>query len=660
MSRPATLPALPARKTGPVAIVGVTVIPMTSPVRLDDHTVIVNDGVITALGPRAEVDTHGAELVDGTGRFVMPGLVDAHAHLIDFTDTALFLAAGVTGLRHMWGFPEHLAYARLVDAGAWAGPRLHSSSTLLDGALANGKPLQAGSIVISSADDADRTVPQLKQDGYLMVKGYSHLTGRAHAAIGRAAREQDIHFGGHCPTSLTFEQAMANGQQSFEHLMNFGYGRLDTTGRDLYDRIAASGNVPEFDHEALSSFVQSLDWPSVHDLSQECADRGVWNCPTVVVHDRFAATQAEFEHEPWLPAVAPHWRGFWGGMEHFLPHIKELQDVRAGVRRTLLEIIGALHGAGAPLLVGTDTPNPWVPAGFSVAAELEHFVAAGMSPYDALRCATVEPARFFGLPDGSGTVQVGQRADLIMLDADPLASISAVSQLQAVFVNGWLLERRDLDRLMDDAATRHAEPVTPVEVTTAPPAGAGVRAGRRLLSRILGVPSGSVAYRCCSLPNGDLRIDEVEETLGIRIEREVELDEKGALRHARSHTLTPVGSKTVVVNVDDVVTVRTDDHGHLSSDKLDVPGPVLPGVGVATTALAMTANATSGNALVVTRTGPRVVPVAVTHDEQITAVYDHWSVSPSPSFTVVHGAVIAGIDMVDTFPRTHEDATTGM
>jgi hypothetical protein len=345
-------------------------------------------------------------------------------------------------------------------------------------------------------------------------------------------------------------------------------------------------------------------------------------------------------------------------MEHFLPHIKELQDVRADVRRTLQAVVGALHAAGAPLLVGTDTPNPWVPAGFSVAAELEHFVAAGMSPYDALRAATVEPARFFGQPEGSGTVQVGQAADLIVLDADPLTSVSAVSRLHAVLVNGWLLERHDLDRLLEDTAARHAEPVVPVEIASPPPAGANVRFGRQLLSRILGVPSGSVAYRCCSLPTGDLRIDEVEEVLGVRVEREVELDEHGALRHARAHTVTPVGSKTVVVDVGDVITVNTDDHGVVSSDKLEALGPVLPGVGVSTTALALTSSATSGDAVVVTRTGTRVVPVVVDHGEQVTAVYGHWSVSQSPSFAVVDGLVTAGMDMADTFPRSHEDVTT--
>jgi hypothetical protein len=643
--------------TGRLAIVGVTVIPMTTPVKLVDHTVVIENGEITALAPRTGVDTTGARVVDGAGKFLMPGLVDAHAHLIDFADSALFLAAGVTGLRHMWGFPEHLAYAQLVDSGVWAGPRLRSSSTLLDGLLASGKPLQSGSIVITSDADADGVVPTLRQAGYMMVKGYSHLTPRAHAAVGRASREHSIHFGGHCPTSLTFEEAMANGQSSFEHLMNIGYGRLGRDGRELYDRIAAGGHVPEFDHEALSLFVRELDWESVTGLAQQCADQRIWNCPTIVVHDRFAATLSEFEHEPWLPAVAPHWRGFWSGMEHFLPDIKELQAVRHEVRRTLEEIVGRLHAAGAPLLVGTDTPNPWVPAGFSVAAELEHFVAAGMSNFDALRCATVSPAEFFGQPAGAGTVQVGQAADLLLLDADPLASIAATQQVHAVMVNGWFLDRAALDRLVDEATARHAEPVTSVAVTAAVPAQASVRAQGQLLSRILGIPSGSVAYRCCTLPNGDLRIDEVEEILGVRTERQVEVDSEGGLRRSHSRRLTPVGTATVDVEVSDVVQVRVEDHGAVATADIARSGPILPGVGVATTALALSNTAPTGDALVVTRTGVRVVPVTLGEAEGgRAAAYDHWSVSATPTFTVTEGTVISGSDMVDTFPRSHEPA----
>ncbi|MFF0144848.1 amidohydrolase family protein [Amycolatopsis sulphurea] len=143
------LPQLPPRSERPVAIVGVTVIPMTGPKKLVDHTVVITDGRITALGPQELVDTQGAEVIDATGRSLMPGLMDSHMHLNDVHDAALFLAAGVTRVRNMGGRPGHLAYARLVEQGGWAGPRLHSASTFIDGLTAAGKRHTPGAVVLT-------------------------------------------------------------------------------------------------------------------------------------------------------------------------------------------------------------------------------------------------------------------------------------------------------------------------------------------------------------------------------------------------------------------------------------------------------------------------------------------------------------------------------
>jgi hypothetical protein len=158
------------------------------------------------------------------------------------------------------------------------------------------------------------------------------------------------------------------------------------------------------------------------------------------------------------------------------------------------------------------------------------------------------------------------------------------------------------------------------------------------------------------LPNGDLRIDEVEEVLGVRTERVVDLDRDGNLRRARSVTCTPVGSATCDVVAQGPIRVDIDDHGTRSSDEIPTAGPVLPGAGVGITPLALGSTATSGDALVITRTGARVVPVVVDRDERTTVVYHHWCVNASPSFVIEDGEINSVSDMVDTFPRSHEVA----
>ena len=649
------LPSLPPRPERPIAVVGVTVVPMTGPERLPDQTVVITGDRITAMGPRAEVDTSGAHVIDAAGKYLMPGLTDSHAHLVDFADSVMFLASGVTRIRHMFGYPEHLAYGRLVDEGRWAGPRMISASTLVDGVNAAGKPNHAGSYVVQDDAAAQRLVPFFKNAGYAHIKGYSLLSPQGHAALGRAARDHDFPLGGHCPRQLTFEQAIANGQTSFEHLMNIGRGRLGKEGNEVLERAVESDAYPEFDPPTMEQFVAALDMTSIDRLAQQMADQTIWSCPTLIVLDRMCAPPEDFASESWVEHVAPHWIGFWNSIGHFLPGWKDLAALRSRVRETNLAVLSSVHEAGVPLMVGTDTPNPWVPPGVSVLAELENFVAAGISPYDALRYATVEPARFLGLPEGSATVQVGQLADLVLLDGDPLASIRAVGDVNAVFANGWHLDAAALDSLRSSLKVTHDEAATSaVEVSVPTPADARVRVTQQLASRILGVQSGSLAYRCCDLPDGRQIIDEVEELFGNRIERQVTLTPEGGLISGRVDKRTPVGAATYEITANGTVRVSVDDHGMRETVDLPADGPVLAGLGASTVGLALGTDATAGSALALTRTGPRVLPVSIDRGEQVTSVYDHWSVGMPTSVAVQDGVVVGGADLADTFPRSLE------
>ncbi|MGH7867479.1 MAG: hypothetical protein ACREP9_07570 [Candidatus Dormibacteraceae bacterium] len=159
-----------------------------------------------------------------------------------------------------------------------------------------------------------------------------------HAALGRAGRQQNFSLGGHCPDSLSFEDAIKNGQTSFEHLMNIARGRLGKRGNAILERAVATGKNPVFDPETVSSVVADLDMASIQRLAEQLARQGIWKCPTLVVTDRILCSAEQFKHEPWLPLIAPFNRCLWNSFGQFVPTLKDLADLRQQLRETYLQV----------------------------------------------------------------------------------------------------------------------------------------------------------------------------------------------------------------------------------------------------------------------------------------------------------------------------------
>lgn len=483
----------------PLAIVHADVITMNDERVLRDRTLVVHRGLITAIERSADMVTDGMEVIDASRKFVMPGLADMHVHLHDATDALLFLANGVTYLRNMWGSPSHLSFRRRVDRGELPGPRLFTTSPIVDGVGANGRPSWPGSDVVTDPAQAEPLVRGYAEQGYQQIKAYSLLTRPVLEALGSAARKAGIPLGGHCPQTVTYEQAIAAGMTSFEHLTAIGNGRT---------RQSATTASPGSDTGA-----GALDLSSMQRLADRMAAQQVWNCPTLVVWQQlFQSTdealetphleyQLEERLQSWLPwndvrlrAMAPMWK----------------QVVAAG-RKTneqLLEIISLLHRDGAPLLLGTDTPNPFVVQGFSVHQELENLRRAGLSCFDALACATSEAARFVGESALWGTVSLRKRADLLILRSNPLRDVTAVRELDAVIANGFLLDRAGLDSILDARASwaRTADHRDAAALRT-PPRGTTLQQGT-LVETLTGVASGCLCFRHSRLADGRLLVEE--------------------------------------------------------------------------------------------------------------------------------------------------------
>lgn len=450
MSIEAGKPSFPPRVRGPLAITQVSVVTMESRRILEDQTVVVEDGVIRALAPSATHDVTGMQVIDGSGKYLTPGLADMHTHITDAGVLRLYLANGVTQVRNMDGLPFHLALARMVERGTLAGPRLVTVSPLIDGFGTQGLTARPRSLVLMDPAQAEPMAQRLVKRGYREMKAYQWLTLDALGALGRAAAHAGVRMAGHCPDGITFEQAMAAGMSCFEHLTGIAAGHL-RGGRQfpsLRDTASRLGN-----RQAVEMVAHHLDFDAIRRLAHAMAAGEVWNCPTLVVWQKqnqdlgvaLADPDLRYEH----PGAVREWeRGLRRRYAALPCPEQEWLALARGRDEALAKVVTILHEEGAPLLLGTDAPNPFVIHGCSIHQELANLVQAGLSPYEALRCGTLEAARFLGESAASGTVAVGKRADLLLLRANPLLDVGAVRELEAVFVNGYHLTRADLDGLL--------------------------------------------------------------------------------------------------------------------------------------------------------------------------------------------------------------------
>ena len=427
---------------GPVAataFVGVTVLPMTrSAPQLADYTVIVTGDRITRVGPRASTPVpDNARRIDGTGKFLMPGLSDMHVHL-EYTEDpailAMFLANGVTTVRNMDGRPFIVEWKKRIASGALLGPSIHTAGPLLDG----DPPLRPDNTTVRSAVEARAAVLAQHTAGYDFVKVYTNLSADAYRAVLSTARERGLEVSGHVPRTVTWDEALTAGQDSFEHLSDYD------------DVLEADDSPSKGRYTWFKRFlVMPLDAAKITAVAQRQSRSTTWTVPTLVQADREIARPAQVQ--TWLAApesslIPAEARAFWQQQVARSTSRMGEEDwavIQKGSANRL-EVVRALHKAGVRLLAGTDTPNPFVVPGFSLADELANLTRAGLTPFDALAASTREAATFLGQSNEWGTVEAGKRSDLVLLDADPLKDIANVRAISGVMVRGRWLAAADL------------------------------------------------------------------------------------------------------------------------------------------------------------------------------------------------------------------------
>ena len=387
---------------GMVALVGATLIDGTGHNAVSDATLVVTNGRITAVGPRAttKVPT-GARVVDVHGNTIMPGLWEMHGHLMQIEWGPVYLASGVTTARDMGNvIPFVIPFRDAIRHGA-LGPRM-----LLAGLIDGGGPNAFGAINAQTPEEGRAAVRRYHALGFEQMKLYSLLQPAVVAAICSEAHKLGMTVTGHVPTSLSLLAAVDSGMDQIAHLPVRGDISSDSV-KNVIAALKAHGTVidptaswGELLGHSLTEPVSSFQ-PGVSNLPPVLAQRitrmGVAGIDTNTAHIRLAHT---------------------------------------------LGIINALHDAGVPVVAGTDEGVP----GFSVYREIELYVQAGFSPMEALRAATAVPARAMHLDGEVGTLEVGKRADIIVLDANPLDRIANIRSVKMVMTNGTLFRSADVWR----------------------------------------------------------------------------------------------------------------------------------------------------------------------------------------------------------------------
>lgn len=445
----------------PYAFTHVTIIDATGAPTKSDMTLVVVGDRIAALGKFSK--THipsDARVIDARGKFLIPGLWDMHVHALfaGFSETffRLFVANGVTGIRDMGtdrSLPDIAKLKEQVESGAMTGPRIFAAGPWVDGKY----PVNPGSVAVSNETEGRQAVETLKRQGADFIKVYSLLSRDAYFAIAEEAKAQGISFAGHVPETVTALEASNAGQKSFEHFYGILRG-CSPAEKEMLQQMAEAVARSDARVSALPLFLtqavrgmDTYDEKKAATLFARLAKNQTWQVPTLVWHRMRARLDDEaFMNDARLKYMPGFLRKFW--TERNGTRLRNETGQKIADRKRLLQkylqLVRVMTHAHVEFLAGTDTGEPNCFPGFSLHDELALFVEAGLSPLEALQTATINPARFFGVDRELGTIERGKRADMVLLDANPLADIHNTQRINAVILRGRLFDRTMLNKLL--------------------------------------------------------------------------------------------------------------------------------------------------------------------------------------------------------------------
>lgn len=393
---------------------GGDLIPMTGPEVFRGWDMEIEGTKITRIAK--DISPEGKKRIDCTGKYLIPGLFDMHAHTIFSHMNDAFLANGVTSVRNMWGFPRILEWIREIKRDERTGPTIYSTGPLLDG-----KEFWPGCMVVSTPEEAEKAVRETIDGGYSQVKTYPDIPREAFICLMETAGKLGIKVVGHGNKNVSTRELIDLGYYSVEH----------------------ASILPKNEEEVIL-----------------LAEAGVWNCPTLVVIQSINDYLLEgrpFSDAPFYLKLNQKTRDYWEEEKSFLAKEPRMKELRID---TIFEMGRIFAKHSEKLLAGSDSMTMGVAAGFSLLEELELMVSVlEVSPYKTLRGATAAAAEHLGIEGEIGTLETGKDADILVLDANPLEEISNVRKLDTLIQQGRMYDRPALDRMLERVRTIPAEDV---------------------------------------------------------------------------------------------------------------------------------------------------------------------------------------------------------
>lgn len=432
-------------QAGLIVIENVTVVPLDQKGAVSDQTVVIQNGRIAEVGAADAVEApDGATRVDGSGQYLMPGLAEMHAHLPTddepegIRDAVLFLFAanGVTFARGMQGAPDHPALRDAIADGERFGPTLRVSG-----------PFMSGNI--ETPDSARALVREYHETGYDLLKIGEGLSPEVYDAIIEEAEALGMPFAGHVPDEVGLLRALDAGQLTIDHF-------------DNYLEAMRTDDAPE-DYAAIfgvADLIGHLDRDRMRELITATEEAGTGMVPTMVVWHTFFDDMPVDQYRDARPGVRYLPEEMISGWENGLANLREQGDPeqKQEVIELRQELLRATDAADVPILLGSDAPQIFNVPGFSVHREMQYMQdEVGMDPYDVLVSGTRAIAEFYGEEEVFGTVQEGRRADLILVNDNPLEDVAHASDIAGVVVRGRWLGAREIESRLDALADQWDE-----------------------------------------------------------------------------------------------------------------------------------------------------------------------------------------------------------
>jgi imidazolonepropionase-like amidohydrolase len=442
-----------ATENSSIYVTHVTVIDTESGKELHDQTVTISGDRISGVqDSKATAIPAQARVIDGSRKYLIPGLWDMHVHGTEVDSTLpVYIANGVTGVRDMFGPPDANKFRAELAAKHLVSPHIYLASPIVDGK----PPVWPDSIAVENADEARKAVDEQKERGADFIKVYSLLSREAYFAIIDEAKRKNIPVAGHVPNSITVLEAAEAKQESMEHLVGIGLG-CSSRERELRPKIqAASPTGIEFDALTLEA-LQSYSGERCKTVFSALRRNGNWPVSTLVAWRAIGfLNDPQFTSDNRVRYFSGDFRDWMTGKAD--ARMKDWSASEFGIRRAVFseqsKLTGDLFRAGVHMLAGTDAGNAFCFPGFSLHDELALLVDSGVSPLGALQMATRNAAEFMHATDKYGSVTPGKIADLVLLDADPLQDIHNTRKISAVFLSGREFNRAALNQLLMDAET---------------------------------------------------------------------------------------------------------------------------------------------------------------------------------------------------------------